>query len=492
MHPLSKIATLSTLILLVSACQSPQSTQVVRTSEIPIPASFDEAKAAQGSQEIRQWWRNWQDPLLSQLITQGLQSSHDIRIAESRLNEALAISRLANADLGPQAGVGGSAGVGTGSIEPSKDGKLYDVIRPLPNASKLYDSHDLDAAYAGVGFSASWEPDIFGQKQSDADAAYFAAMGMQEQVYGAQLLVANQIAEHYLSARAAEQRELIADKNITTLTRYQRYVQGRFHAGHVTAQDVNNIKSKLNAARAKKSTLQAEREAHTRSIAVLIGEVPQNFVLPKSSINILAQQPQAPSGQTPPGLLERRPDIRAYAAQVQAYSAKLASAEADLLPRFSINFLGQGGRIEIDSDIPSLKGWGSLLSVGINVPIFTNGRIQANIENADARLQTALLQYDQSILRALGEVDSAYHMHHALQQQNALLNTASQQAAKRASDAEKLFRYGDHTLDNALDAQIDLEQIQELKIQSQLARATMLLNIYKSLGGGWDNTKSAS
>lgn len=65
MHPLSKIATLSTLILLVSACQSPQSTQVVRTSEIPIPASFDEAKAAQGSQEIRQWWQNWQDPLLS-------------------------------------------------------------------------------------------------------------------------------------------------------------------------------------------------------------------------------------------------------------------------------------------------------------------------------------------------------------------------------------------------------------------------------------------
>lgn len=490
MHPLSKIATLSTLILLVSACQSPQSTQVVRTSEIPIPASFDEAKVAQGSQEIRQWWQNWQDPLLSQLITQGLQSSHDIRIAESRLNEALAISRLATADLGPQAGVGASAGISKGSFELSKDDRIDRLLGPA--ASRVYDSHDFDGNHANVGFSASWEPDIFGQKQSDADAAYFAAMGMQEQVYGAQLLVANQIAEHYLSARAAEQRELIADKNIATLTRYQRYVQGRFNAGHVTAQDVNNIKSKLNAARAKKSTLQAEREAHTRSIAVLIGEVPQNFVLPKSSINILAQQPQAPSGQTPPGLLERRPDIRAYAAQVQAYSAKLASAEADLLPRFSINFLGQGGRIEIDSDIPSLKGWGSLLSVGINVPIFTNGRIQANIENADARLQTALLQYDQSILRALGEVDSAYHMHHALQQQNALLNTASQQAAKRASDAEKLFRYGDHTLDNALDAQIDLEQIQELKIQSQLARATMLLNIYKSLGGGWDNTKSAS
>lgn len=492
MHSLTKIATLSTLTLFISACQTPQTTQVERTSEVPIPASFDKAKAAQGSQQISQWWQNWHDPLLSQLINQGLQNSYDIRIAESNLKEAMAISRLANANLGPQAGVGGSAGVGTGSIEPSKDGKLYDFIRPIPGASNLYDRRDIDAAYANVGFSASWEPDIFGQKQSDIDAANYAVMGMQEKVYGAQLLVSNQIAEHYLAAQAAEQREQIANQNLETLLRYQRYVKGRFNAGHVTIEEVNNIASKLNAARAKKSTFQAEREAHVRSIAVLIGQVPQSFELPRSTIDVLEHQPEAPSGQTPQGLLERRPDIRAYASQIKAYSAKLASAEADLLPRFSINFLGQGGRIEIDSDVPALKGWGSLLSVGINVPIFTNGRIQANIDSADSRLQTALLQYDQSILQALGEVDSAYQAHQALKQQNTLLNTAEQQARKRVSDSEKLFRYGNKTLDNALDAQIELQQLQERRIDSKLARANMLLNIYKSLGGGWDNTKSVS
>ncbi|WP_019673959.1 efflux transporter outer membrane subunit [Psychrobacter lutiphocae] len=492
MYRLSKIATLTTLALFINACQTPQGTQVQRSSEVPIPASFDKAKAAQGSQEITQWWQNWHDPLLSQLITQGLQNSYDIRIAESRLKEAMAISRLANANLGPQAGIGGSVGIGTGSVEPSKDGKLYDFISntpiPLPGVSDLYDRRDVNAGYASVGFSASWEPDIFGQKQSDADAAYYAAMGMQEKIYGAQLLVANQIAEHYLAARAAEQRQQIAAQNIATLTRYERYVKGRFNAGDVSIQEVNNIQSKLNAARAKMSTLQAERDAHARSIAVLTGQTPQGFVLPKASNNILATQPQAPSGQTPPGLLERRPDIRAYASQIRAYSAKLASAEADLLPRFSINFLGQGGRIELDSDAPDLKGWGSLLSVGINVPIFTNGRIEANIEGADARLQTALLEYDKSILQALGEVDSAYQTHHALDEQNALLNTAYQHAQKRASDAEKLFRYGHQTLDKALDAQIEFEQIQELMVDSQLARANMLLNIYKALGGGWQPT----
>ena len=96
-----------------------------------------------------------------------------------------------------------------------------------------------------------------------------------------------------------------------------------------------------------------------------------------------------------------------------------------------------------------------------------------------------MLQYDRRLLLALGEVDNTYQAHQALAQQQKLLDTAYQQSAKRASDAEKLFRYGYQTLDEALTAQLDSEQIQENLIYSQLARAQMLLNLYKSLGGGW-------
>ncbi|MDO5069095.1 MAG: TolC family protein, partial [Neisseria zoodegmatis] len=135
-----------------------------------------------------------------------------------------------------------------------------------------------------------------------------------------------------------------------------------------------------------------------------------------------------------------------------------------------------------DSD---LKGWGSLIKAGIKVPIFTNGRIKANIAAADARLQTALLQYDKNILKALGEVDSAYQAHSALTRQNTLLVTAHKQAAKQAGDAEKLFKYGQKTLDNALTARLNEEAMQENLIQSQLARARMLIGLYKALGGGW-------
>ena len=470
---------------LIAACTlaACQNTTVPLDGRIDVPPQFSQAEAARGSAEIARWWQNWQDPLLGSLIEQGLQQSHDVQIAVSRLNEARATSRMARADLGPQVGLSGSAGIMRGEM----DNPLGDNARAL--LGQFPQTADMAASRQMGGVSASWEPDIFGQKRSDADAAAYAALGVQEQLYGAQMLVAGDIADHYFSARAAQKRLQTASRNIAIMQRMAQYVQGRFQAGQATRYEVDEVQSRLAAVRAQQSTIQSEYDAAARAIAVLTGQTPQSFRLPESSVNVLAQQPAAPEGQTPQGMLERRPDIRAHAAQVNAYAAKLASAKADLLPRFTINFLGQGGRIEVDGDT-ALKGWGSLLSVGIQMPIFTNGRIQANIAAADARLQTALLQYDQTVLRALGEVDNAYQAQAALERQNRLLADAQQQAARQAADAQKLFRHGNKTLDEALRAQLGEQEMADNLTRSQLARAQMTVNLYKALGGGWNEMQT--
>ncbi|WP_373752835.1 efflux transporter outer membrane subunit [Neisseria weixii] len=485
MKPIRISALYAAVSLLVTACQS---MQIPLHSEINVPQSFNESEAAKGSEQITQWWQHWHDPVLSRLIRQGLAQGYDVKIAISRLNEARATSRAAIADLGPQAGLSGQGAVMRGEA----DNPLSGVPAQLPQAGTLgNDTVDIKGNQLAGGVSASWEPDIFGQKRSDADAAYYAALGQQEQVYGAQMLVAGDIAENYFKARAVQGRLKVADTSINTLKRLQQYVQGRFKAGHVSGYEVNEVGVQLTAAEAKRATLQAEYDAYVRSIAVLTGNVPQRFDLPPSGVDVLAKQPAAPSGQTPQGMLERRPDLRAHTAQVNAYAAKLASAKADLLPRFSINFLGQGARIGIDGS-DALKGWASLLSVGIQMPIFTNGRIKANIAAADARLQTALLQYDRQLLIALGEVDSAYQSVHAMQRQTALMQTAHRQAAQHASDTEKLFRNDYKTLDHALRAHLNENQMQENLIQAQLAHAKMLVSLYKALGGGWSDSLNSS
>ena len=351
----------------LAACQN---TTVPLDGRIEVPPQFSQTEAARGSVDIGRWWQSWHDPVLSALVEQGLQQSPDVQIAVSRLNEARATSRMARADLGPQAGLSGSAGIVRGEIDnPLNDGTRA-LLGQFPQTGALADSRQSVKGNSLLGgASASWEPDIFGGKRSDADAAAYAALGVQEQLYGAQMLVAGDIADHYFSARAAQKRLQTASQNIAVMQRMAQYVQGRFQAGQATRYEVDEVQSRLAAVRAQQSTIQSEYDAAARAIAVLTGQTPQSFTLPESSVNVLAQQPAAPAGQTPQGMLERRPDIRAHAAQVNAYAAKLASAKADLLPRFTINFLGQGGRIEVDGDT-ALKGWGSLLSVGIQMGAF--------------------------------------------------------------------------------------------------------------------------
>ena len=470
--------------LALTACAG---TDVALRSQIEMPPGFEQAPAA-GSAAVAamgSWWGQWNDPVLDHLIQMALQHNHDMRMARSRLQEARANSRLAEADLGAVIGANADAVRLDGRIDNPLGEQTRGALRQAPLVSGLAKEHFQPSGNGLMGgLVASWEPDIFGQKRSDADAARHAALGVQEQMHGARLLVTADMAEHYFKARAAQSRLQNARRTIATLQRLVQYVEGRFQAGHVNAYEVNQARVQLSAARARHSTIEAEYAAHVRSIAVLAGQTPQGFRLPDSQADVLAAQAPAPAGQTPQGLLERRPDIRAHAAQVQAYAARLASARADLLPRFSIDFLGQGG-IGVDS-ATDLKGWGSLLRVGIQVPLFTNGRIQANIAAADARLQTALLQYDQTLLKALGEVDTAYQAHAALVRQGALLAAAHQQALVQVGDSDKLFRHGRKTLDDALRARLNEEELQTQLTQSRLAQAQTWVGLYKALGGGWE------
>lgn len=452
--------TLIAMFIALTGC----TTNVDLSSKVAIPAQFEQTQNAATSKnatEISRWWQNWHDPQLTQLIEQGLKNNLDIEIAKARLLEAQAMSQYTQADLGPKVGGQGTAGLMHTHVE-----------NPLTHRS-----YDREGNIQLAGISASWELDFFGKKRSDRDAAQAATQGVQQQVYTAQMLVSGQIAENYANIAALRQQNDLLKQQEKHLLQLKRYAQGRFNAGQANANDVLQIESQINAVQAQSSTLEAQIAGNERAIAVLIGKPPQGFHITKSAVDFLGVLPPAPQGVLPGDILERRPDLLVYKAQVQAYAAKLASAKADLYPRFDIQFLGQTGRIDLSTDIPDLKGWGNLLNVNLNIPIFTNGRIQANIDAADARLKTALLQYDKALLQSLADVDSSYQAQAALNRQTHLLQTAYQQAQKQAGNAEKLFKYGEKTLDNALTARLTVLDYQNRLVQSRLAEAKNLINL---------------
>ena len=454
----------------------------------PPASSTDQHRPAPAGTELSQWWRTWHDPVLDSLLEQARAASPELAAARARLDAARATAALAQADLGPQLGIRAD-----GALLDGIDTPLPASLRPglaaagLPAASQ---AHFNRPSLHAIGLAASWEPDIFGGKQSDADAAAHAALAQTEQWHGAQLLLAASLADHYVQARTLQRQRELGQARLARLRQLQRYVQARFRAGQTSAHELREMDIAIRTTEAALATLDARTAAQVRSIAVLLGRPPQGYRLPDSPRDVLGSLPAPPAGQYPVTILDRRPDVRASERLLQAQAARLASARADRLPRLDIRFLWQHGRIGLDSDLPGMSGHAALLDAGLTIPLFTAGRISRNIDLADARLKEAAARHDQTLLQALAEVDSSYQLQHELHQQSALLAEAGEQARQQADGAERLFRHGQMNLDRSLRSQLQALELAERLLLSRQAEARNLIRLYKTLGGGW-STPSA-
>lgn len=432
------------------------------------PAQFDQVPAGQADAGmLDQWWLSWGDPVLTQLIEQGLAENADIRIAQARLQEARGMAGVVDSALYPTLAASGMAQ--RGKIE------VRDPA-PLPQDTSMVKS------YLG-GFTASWEVDIFGGRRSDSAAAQAAAQARKQALYGARMTVAGDIARNYHEARGLAQRLAVLDRSITATERLQRYARGRYDAGQATRYELDRAVAQADALRAQRPVLTSEYDIRLRRLAVLTGQPPQARA-PLPPVPATAALPTPPAGMVPSEVLARRPDVRGQADMVNAYAAKLGSAKADLLPRFFLNFMLQDGRVDFSS-LGALQGTAGLLGAGVTLPIFTAGRIRSNIAASDARLQEALARYDRSILDALEDVDNAYGMRHGLDQREQLLLTASESATHNARQAGRLYDAGRQTLQDVLDAQLDALGREDELAQVRMARANVTVRLFQALGGGW-------
>ncbi|EWM47335.1 efflux transporter, outer membrane factor lipoprotein, NodT family [Bordetella holmesii CDC-H643-BH] len=436
-----------------------------------LPGHFDQVPA-QGAADVRlsAWWLGWNDPVMTGLIEQGLANSNDLKAAEASLREARALAVVVDSALYPN--LGAHAGGQRGKAELRQP-------HGLPRDTAMVTDY-----LAGV--AAVWEVDIFGGRRSDAAAASEAAAAMQQRLYGVRMLVAADIAEAYLQERGLQARLRVLQASIDASDKLLRYARGRFGAGQVTRYDVDRAQAQAENIRAQQPLLVSQFDVRLRRLAVLTGQPAQALrTLPEQPPTVAV--PDAPGGIVPSEVLARRPDVRAHAHEVSAYAARLGSARAEWFPRFSLSFLLRDGRLDV-AGLPALQGSAGLFGVGVTLPIFTAGRIAANVEAADARLQAALARYDQSILDALQDVDNAYGMRRGLDEREQLLLQAAGTARRNATQAGRLYDAGRQTLQEVLEAQLDSLHRDDELAQVRTARAQVTVKLYQALGGGWNDT----
>jgi len=188
----------------------------------------------------------------------------------------------------------------------------------------------------------------------------------------------------------------------------------------------------------------------------------------------------------PSDLLERRPDIRETEAQVMAATARVGEAKADFFPRFLL--FGTAARQASQLHDITL-GMGNVFGAGpaISLPIFTGGRLRAQLHVQDARLQQAVIGYRKVILTALEETEDALVNYSQEQKRRVRLENAVKSNEEAVQLSSETYRAGLTDFLSVLDAERELYANEDLLAQSRATQAVNLIALYKALGGGWQS-----
>ena len=426
------------------------------------------------------WWEGFEDPVLMALIERAASANLDLAAARLRVQQARALRGIAASGLFPSvdaraAGQRYSLSENSGALESELAGGGL-----IPKRDELYQA----------GFDVVWELDVFGGTSRAIEAAD-ARIGATEDERRAVLLsVLAETARNYAELRGEQRRLAITRKNASILGQTLEIVEGRFRVGLSREIDVARARAQAEVTEALIPLTRGRIRAAAYRLAVLVGEPPGALVE-----ELLAEVPMpGPADRVPVGLpsdlLLRRPDIRFAERQFAAATADVGVAKADLFPRF---FLTGSGGFESSSFSDLFDGDSETWSLGpaIRWPVFQGGRLRARQDFAEAVAEEAAVRYEQTVLQALSETESALILYGEERRTYEGLQEAAAASERAAILAERLYEKGLGDFLTVLDAQRRLVEIQDQAVQSETRVLVRLIALYKALGGGWETFESA-
>lgn len=412
-----------------------------------------------------QWWQQFEDPVLNDLIIEALNENKDLLIATFRVEEFLGRYGATRADLFPQIGAEGSGARERFSenISPAGPG--------VSNPDNIYQAF----------LSATWEIDLWGRLRRATEAARADLLSTEEdRLIIIQTLVSS-VALGYIDLLNLDQQLQISIDTVETRQRSLEIFTERYRAGVISNLELSQAKSEYESARAQTPEIERIISRRENALSVLLGRNPGPIKRGKTLAEI--KLPTAPAG-LPSELLIRRPDIRQAEQDLIAANARIGVARAAYFPSVTLTgFLGTSSRdvsdlFEGPSEIWNYAG-------NISVPVFTAGRIEGEVKVAEAQQQQALVNYQSVIQNAFLEVNDALIDQ---DRTRATLEAQYQQilALKDyASLARLRFEEGYASYLEVLDAERSLFNQELNYTQTQAKLFNALVDLYKSMGGGW-------
>lgn len=423
----------------------------------------------EGNADLRTWWTNFNDPILDGLIQRATQGNLDTKQAVARILEARANIGIASGEALPSVDAFGE--VDTNRIS---DNVQEDVGNGRQRTSTLYSS----------GLSAEWELDVWGRIARSIESADAGLQFTVEDYRDVLVSLYSDVALNYIGVRTAQARIQAALDNVETQKKTLELVEDRRRAE--LASDLEVAQAKLNLA-ITESNVPLRRQELANSVhalGVLIGERPTILWPELTKSKPIPQPPKEIVVGLPTELLRQRPDVRAAERSLAQQTAQIGVATADLYPRFSLT-----GFFAFESfGFNDWAKWESrALGIGPTVQwnVFDGGRIRSQIQVEDAQTQEALFVYEETVLDALREVeDSMVNYVQENERRDKLLNSVNA-AADSVRLVTTLYVTGLTDFQNVQDQERTKAAQDDQYFESQGRVAGFLVDIYRSLGGGW-------
>ena len=405
---------------------------------------------------LAQWWSQFDDPLLAELIATAQADNPGLNQALARIKQARAGITVARAALYPQ----------------------VDLVARRTGGERIINEN-----VGIVSADAAWEIDLFGATRRADEAARASYEGTQAQWHDARVSLAAEVAQEYVGLRACEALARSYEEDLVSRRESERLTRLKVDVGFEAPADGALASATSADGATRLNAQQAECEIGVKALVALTG-----LAEPDLRGRLTARTATLPTPAhfdltaLPAETLLQRPDLAAAERELAAASAQIGVAQAARFPQLRLS--GSIGYQTLDSQLTPEHGLWSLIPT-LAQPLFDAGRRAAAVDSAQGRYDEALANYIGLSRKAVREVEQSL----------VRLNSATTRAAdaQRAADGyEQAFKAADDRWRVGAGSLLDLEVARRLAVVSrtqligvQRERVAAWINLYRAAGGGW-------
>ncbi|MBK8284462.1 MAG: TolC family protein [Ahniella sp.] len=420
-----------------------------------LPQQFDQASAeAAAITPPSQLWASFQDPELDRLIARAMIANNSVKQAFARLEETRALSGLSPYSLFPTV----TADADGERSKPSGDDPF------IPSDQGRTDSYQ-------AGFDAIWEIDLFGSLRNQNKAIKARVQADAAELAQVRLSIVAETAQAYFSWRGALARRALAERNFDALAESVQLIETLERAGRSDALAVARIGAQRSAQAARVAQLEAEVVRHEQRLSVLTAQPLATLRADLTIDRPLPSLPELVAVGSPQDWLQRRPDVAAAERRLAAAFADVGTQTAEYFPKLTL-LGGFGWTAQSFGDLGNGNAerwrWGPSLSWSF----LDFGRVRQQVRAADARADGVAAAFEETVLRALEEVENALAGYRASNRAAVELDAAAKQAGESARLAKLRFEVGADDALSMLDAERTRIDFESQALDAQVARAT--------------------